>query len=68
MSMFFRNWLDKGYYEEDSWGELTRLDNVADIQAAASKGTLFEHDGMGMTKVYNLTIISNYKDTPPTED
>lgn len=68
MSMLFRNWLDEGYYEEDSWGDLTRLDNVDDIQAAAARGTLYEHDGMGMTKVHNLIIISNYSDKPPTED
>ena len=68
MSMFFRNWLEEGYYEEDSWGDMTRLDNVADIQAAASKDTLFEHDGMGMSKVHNLTVIHNYSGTPPTED
>lgn len=51
MSMFFRNWLDEGFYEEDSRGDLTRLEDPAEIHEAKRAGTLYEHDGMGLTKV-----------------
>ena len=51
MSLLFRNWLDKGYYEEDSWGDLTRLEDPADIHRAKKAGTLYENDGMATTKV-----------------
>jgi hypothetical protein len=37
MGLFFRNWLDEGYYEEDSSGDLTRLEDPKDIRNAQKK-------------------------------
>ena len=51
MSLLFRNWLEEGYYEEDGWGDLTRLEDPADILRAKKAGTLYENDGMATTKV-----------------
>ena len=51
MSLLFRNWLEEGYYEEDGWGDLTRLEDPADILRARNAGTLYENDGMATTKV-----------------
>ena len=49
--LLFRNWLDEGYYEEDSWGDLTRIEEPEDIRRAKNAGTLYENDGMATTKV-----------------
>lgn len=49
MSLLFRNWLDEGFYEEDEMGDLTKLESPEDIFRAARSGTLYEHDGMGMS-------------------
>ena len=51
MSLLFRNWLEEGYYEEDSWGDLTRIEDPEDIRRARNSGTLYENDGMCTTKV-----------------
>lgn len=51
MSLFFRNWLDEGFYEEDSMGDLTRLEDPIEIHRAQKQGNLYQHDGMGMSKV-----------------
>jgi hypothetical protein len=48
--MLFRNWLDEGYYEEDSWGGLTRIEDPQDIRRAQKNGKLYHHDGYCMTK------------------
>jgi hypothetical protein len=50
MGMLFRNWLDEGFYEEDSMGDLTRLTDPREIRRAEAEGTLFVHDGMGLSK------------------
>ncbi len=57
MGLLFRNWLEEGYYEEDSMGELTKLEDPADILRAQNEGNLYQHDGMGMTKVNDDEII-----------
>jgi hypothetical protein len=54
MGLLFRNWLEEGYYEEDEMGDLTKIEDPRQIREAANKGTLFHHDGMGMTKSYGL--------------
>ena len=51
MSMFFRSWLEEGYYSEDSSGDLTKLTDTKDINEARKSGTLYERDGYSMNKV-----------------
>ena len=51
MSLLFRNWLEEGYYEEDSMGDLTRIEDPADILRAQQEGKLYQNDGMATTKV-----------------
>jgi hypothetical protein len=51
MGLLFRNWLEEGYYEEDSWGDLTRIEDSADILRAQKEGKLYQNDGMATTKV-----------------
>jgi len=51
MSLLFRNWLDEGYYVEDGYGDLTQITDPDEIRNAKKSGTLYEHDGMCMTKV-----------------
>lgn len=51
MGMLFRNWLDEGYYEEDRYGDLTKLEDPIEIYRAKKGGSLCYHDGMGMSKV-----------------
>ena len=58
MSLLFRNWLEEGYYEEDGMGELTKVEDPAKIHELLKEGRLYEHDGMGMTKVNENDIIT----------
>ena len=53
MTMFFRNWLEEGFYEEDGYGDLTRIDDndYIKIIEAHKEGRLYENDGMATTKV-----------------
>ena len=51
MGLLFRNWAENGFYEEDSRGDLTRIEDAADIIRAQKEGRLYEHDDAGMTKV-----------------
>jgi hypothetical protein len=52
MSLFFRNWLEEGYYEEDSFGDLTRIEDLDEIFQAQKAGILFHNDGIATTQVY----------------
>ena len=67
MSMLFRNWLDEGYYEEDSWGDLTRLENPQDIRRAQKNGNLYHHDGYCMSKSSDDENL-NIQEDENTED
>ena len=49
MGLFHRNWLEEGFYEEDSQGDLTKLTDPKEIKDAAKRGKLYEHDGIGMS-------------------
>jgi len=59
MALLFRNWLEEGYYEEDDYGDLTKIDDPTRIIESAKNGTLYENDGMAMTKVHNPEEIFN---------
>ena len=50
MSLLFRNWLDEGYYEDDGYG-YTFIDDPKRIRELHKEGKLYEHDGMGISKV-----------------
>jgi len=50
MGLLFSNYLDAGYYEEDSMGDITRLNTPDEIYNARKNGNLYEHDGFGLTK------------------
>ena len=58
MSLFFRNWLDEGYYEEDSSGDLTRLEYPEDIRNAQINGTLYYHDGFSFGKAGDDELLN----------
>ena len=51
MSLLFRNWLEEGYYEEDSMGDLTKLDDIEKVIEAKKDGKLYYHDGYSIGKV-----------------
>lgn len=51
MGMLFRNWLEEGYYEEDGYGDLTKIDDPNEITTAKKNNRLYHHDGYGMSKV-----------------
>ena len=44
MGLLFRNWLDEGYYEEDSWGDLTRIEDPDRILEAQKEGKLYQKE------------------------
>jgi len=51
MSLLFRNWLEEGFYEEDSMGDLTKLDDMEKIIESKKLGNLYHHDGYSLEKV-----------------
>lgn len=51
MGMHFRNWLEEGYYEEDEFGDLSKIEDPYHIHKIQSEDKLYYHDGLGMTKV-----------------
>lgn len=51
MGLLFTNWLEEGYYEEDSMGDLTRIEDPKEILEAQKQGRLYQNDGMATTKV-----------------
>jgi capsid portal protein len=51
MGLLFNNYLDEGFYEEDSYGTLTKITNPKKIVEAQQKGALYENDGIATTKV-----------------
>ena len=63
MGLLFRNWLEEGFYEEDSLGDLTRLYKTEDILDAYNNNCLYQHDGLGLSKVNNINeVIKNNND------
>lgn len=50
MSLLFRNWLEEGFYEEDSMGDLTQISDPNEIYEARKNGTLYYHDGYSISK------------------
>lgn len=65
MSLLFRHWLDEGYYEEDSMGDLTKIDDPIEIRNAEKNGNLYHHDGYSLNKIeiVNENEKSNTKRT-----
>ena len=51
MGLLFNNYLDEGFYEEDSYGTLTKITNHKKIVEAQQNGALYENDGIATTKV-----------------
>jgi capsid portal protein len=51
MGLLFNNYLDDGFYEEDSYGTLTKITDPKKIIEAQQNGTLYENDGIATTKV-----------------
>jgi capsid portal protein len=51
MGLLFNNYLDEGFYEEDSYGTLTKITNPKKIVEAQQNGSLYENDGIATTKV-----------------
>jgi hypothetical protein len=60
MGILGSSYLDKGFYEEDCSGGLTRITDKMEISQASRKGTLYEHDGYGLTKVNDDKLIDTY--------
>lgn len=56
MTLLFRNWLEAGYYEEDSMGELTRITDLNEIHQARKEERLYYHDGYSLNKELYLSI------------
>lgn len=67
MGLLFRNLLDDGFYEEDGYGDLTRLDSLTEIERVAKEGNLYHHDGYSISKIpqipedHEITEIKFYK-------
>lgn len=63
MGLLFNNYLDEGFYEEDSYGTLTKITDPKKIIEAQQKGTLYENDSMATTKVSkdeNIVITTEH--------
>lgn len=55
MGLFNRHWLDEGYYEDDGYGDFTKIDE-SDINMLSGKyrNDLYYHDGYSLNKVNNI--------------
>ncbi len=58
MCMFGRSMLDEGYYIEDSYGDLTKV-NVKDVLSGEyERETLYRHDGYSMDRIGEINKIT----------
>ncbi len=62
MSMLGWNWLDEGFYEEDSWGDLTRIEDKELILEAHKNGSLYRNDGYTTDKIDKNVDLNIDKD------
>ncbi len=52
MSIFGRNWLEEGFYEDDGYGDLTRIDESnINMFSKKHRKDLYYHDGYSITKL-----------------
>jgi hypothetical protein len=51
MSLFFRHWLDEGFYEEDGYGDLYKVNDPVEINILQKEGRLYYNDGFTTSKV-----------------
>lgn len=58
MALLGRNYGENGYYEEDSIGEFTKVEDFIEILRIQKEGNLHYHDGMNMNKVDKNEKIS----------
>jgi hypothetical protein len=58
MGLLFAHWLEEGFYEDDGYGDLTRIDDPEEILEAHKQGRLYENDGFSTTKVNEDEDIS----------
>jgi len=70
MGILNRNLLDEAFYEEDEYGDLTKLDSLEEIERAAKSGNLYHHDGYSMgkmpeipedSKIEKITFYNKYR-------
>ena len=62
MGLLNRNLLDEAFYEEDEYGDLTKLDSLEEIERAAKSGNLYHHDGYSMGKIPQIQEDSEIKE------
>lgn len=58
MSILGSSWLEEGYYEQDSYGDKTRLTTKEEIKNAFMEGKLYHHDGYGLTKIEDIDQLN----------
>lgn len=56
MGLFNQHWLDEGYYEDDGYGDMTKITDKDEISRAKKENKLFRHDG------YSLNKVEKYED------
>jgi hypothetical protein len=54
MGILNRNFHEEGFYEEDEYGDLTKLDSLEEIERSAKSGNLYHHDGYSMEKMSEI--------------
>lgn len=49
--MLGRNWLEEGFYVEDSYGDLTKVDVKDVLTGKYERETLYQHDGYSLNRI-----------------
>ncbi len=56
--MFGRNWLEEGYYIEDSYGDMTKVEIKDVLSGEYERETLYHHDGYSMGRIGEINKIT----------
>lgn len=56
--MFGRSMLDEGYYIEDSYGDLTKVEIRDVLFGQYERETLFHHDGYSLERIGEINKIT----------
>lgn len=59
--MFGRNFLEEGYYIEDSYGDMTKVEIKDVLSGEYDRETLYHHDGYSMDRIGEINLFTKDK-------
>lgn len=58
MGLFGRSMLDEGYYIEDSYGDMTKVEIKGVLSGEYDRETLYRHDGYSMDRIGEINLFT----------